>query len=460
MARILDDGSSSPVLEPSDDSPFSYKQTIVNLFTGEGGQAKPAFSTMSRLKIFLLASFVGLHVLNLCTTLSPKAVISRQSAASSVYGSKVDISSPSIQDALSQLASAHGIASDLIAHVAAPVSLQIFVPGISAEAATGDAFGSVAEELRATPLAVLDRFMTSWTRFVGDPVMSKWIVIILAISVFLNGYLLKGIALGTSRAEAAESAARILLAATGQIEAEEEKPGKVLRRHSTTEHPMKALRQAHNKRQPAEPTIEEDKRERKQSSGSEGDAAVKPLVLAMPRPRRPAESKFVDEVDRDSASSNSGDQPAPSRQTDQTLRSLRQKPSIEVTTPSAASEYSSVVGSETPATTVEDGSEDSANTPRKPRGLEECIEVFAGGSGATLLSDEEIILLVQKGKIAAYALEKLLKEHQRAVRIRRALICKCIPLPLLYILSQYISSSFLYQDLGIVSTAFYALRLR
>lgn len=427
LARILDDGSSSPVMESPDESSFSYKQTLVNLFTGEGGQAKPAFSTMSRLKIFLLASFVGLHVLNLCTTLSPKAVVSRQSAASNAYSSKVDISSPSIQDALSQLASAHGIETDLIVHVAAPVLLQMHVPGISAEAVNGDALESASEEIRQTPLAVLDRFMTSWTRFVGDPVMSKWIVIILAISVFLNGYLLKGIALGTSRAEAAESAARILLSATGQIAMEEEKPGKVLRRHSNTDQPMRALRLAHNnKRPPVEPTIEEDQRERKHSSGSEGEAlaAVKPLVLAMPRPRRPTESKFVDEIDRDSASSTSGDQPAPSRQTDQTLRSLRQKPSIEVTTPSAASEYSSVVGSETPATTVEDGSEDSANTPRKPRGLEECIEVFAGGSGATLLSDEEIILLVQKGKIAAYALEKLLKEHQRAVRIRRALICK------------------------------------
>ena len=44
-----------------------------------------------------------------------------------------------------------------------------------------------------------------------------------------------------------------------------------------------------------------------------------------------------------------------------------------------------------------------------------------------LLNDEEIILLSQNGKIAAYALEKSLgldkKGLERAVRIRRALIC-------------------------------------
>lgn len=32
---------------------------------------------------------------------------------------------------------------------------------------------------------------------VGDPVMSKWIIVVLGISVALNGFLLKGIAAGT-----------------------------------------------------------------------------------------------------------------------------------------------------------------------------------------------------------------------------------------------------------------------
>jgi hydroxymethylglutaryl-CoA reductase (NADPH) len=40
------------------------------------------------------------------------------------------------------------------------------------------------------------------------------------------------------------------------------------------------------------------------------------------------------------------------------------------------------------------------------------------------LSDEEVILLVEKGKIAPYALEKVLKDLERAVKIRRAVISR------------------------------------
>jgi hydroxymethylglutaryl-CoA reductase (NADPH) len=41
-----------------------------------------------------------------------------------------------------------------------------------------------------------------------------------------------------------------------------------------------------------------------------------------------------------------------------------------------------------------------------------------------MLNDEEIILLAQKGKIAPYALEKVLRDFDRAVKVRRALICE------------------------------------
>ncbi|KAH8920609.1 reductase [Atractiella rhizophila] len=58
------------------------------------------------------------------------------------------------------------------------------------------------------------------------------------------------------------------------------------------------------------------------------------------------------------------------------------------------------------------------------RSVDECFELFAGGAGAEMLTDEEIIALVQKGKVAAYALEKLLNDYERAVRLRRALISR------------------------------------
>lgn len=68
------------------------------------------------------------------------------------------------------------------------------------------------------------------------------------------------------------------------------------------------------------------------------------------------------------------------------------------------------------------------------RTLEECVDLFEKGPRPLsltmeLLSDEEIILLSQNGHIAPYALEKVLGTStvvtlERAVRIRRALICK------------------------------------
>ncbi|KAG8853696.1 3-hydroxy-3-methylglutaryl-coenzyme A (HMG-CoA) reductase isozyme [Serendipita sp. 411] len=59
------------------------------------------------------------------------------------------------------------------------------------------------------------------------------------------------------------------------------------------------------------------------------------------------------------------------------------------------------------------------------RSLEECIQIFESSpTGIRELNNEEIILLAQEGKIAAYALEKLLADFERAVVVRRALISR------------------------------------
>jgi hypothetical protein len=46
--------------------------------------------------------------------------------------------------------------------------------------------------------------------------------------------------------------------------------------------------------------------------------------------------------------------------------------------------------------------------------------------GHEVLSDEEILALVDSGKIAPYSLEKTLGDFSRAVKIRRFLVCKDI----------------------------------
>ena len=69
-----------------------------------------------------------------------------------------------------------------------------------------------------------------------------------------------------------------------------------------------------------------------------------------------------------------------------------------------------------------------------PRSLKECLAIYEEPSrtrsaSLALLSDEEVIMLANNGHIATYALEKLFgTDHlERAVRIRRAIICKVFP---------------------------------
>ncbi|KAI8641919.1 3-hydroxy-3-methylglutaryl coenzyme A reductase [Parasitella parasitica] len=55
------------------------------------------------------------------------------------------------------------------------------------------------------------------------------------------------------------------------------------------------------------------------------------------------------------------------------------------------------------------------------RTLEECVQLAQTPES---LSDEEVIMLVQQGKMASYALEKALGDLERAVTIRRALVSR------------------------------------
>ncbi|KAJ9073608.1 3-hydroxy-3-methylglutaryl-coenzyme A (HMG-CoA) reductase isozyme [Entomophthora muscae] len=54
------------------------------------------------------------------------------------------------------------------------------------------------------------------------------------------------------------------------------------------------------------------------------------------------------------------------------------------------------------------------------RPIEECVEILKTTPGA--LSDDEVVQLIQAGKLAPYALEKTLKDFTRAVKIRREII--------------------------------------
>ncbi|KAF8999087.1 hydroxymethylglutaryl-coenzyme A reductase-domain-containing protein, partial [Cyathus striatus] len=223
-----------------------------------------------------------------------------------------------------------------------PPSVLSAVPAISAK----------PDGRRRTTSEVIESFMSSWTRLVGDPILSKWIVVVLAISISLNGYLLKAIADG-----------RCMKGGVSEEKVEEKQV-------QTKVRPQPSL----SLRAYQVPTLP---------------------PVASPAPAPGALKTFtLEDVDR------------------------KLKAAKEVMTPPSSTDSS-----------------DSAPEPRMPiegvRTLEECIDVFENGprplsASLALLNDEEVILLSQNGKIAPYALEKVLgmDELERAVRIRRALISR------------------------------------
>lgn len=263
--------------------------------------------------------------MNLVTPLSPPRY-----NTPTLSSRKVDITTPGIRTILTSLAQSEapstGQDTDLFVKISAPIYVRV-VPPPSLTASTS-----------STPASdFLENFMSSWTRLVGDPVLSKWIVIVLAMSVTLNGYLLKGIALGL----------------TGK--------GKVFGWDQKIE------------------------------------SIVAPAAI-VPEGHRPTFSL-------------------------QTVNSRLKKarPPPVITPPSSVSE---------PSTPVSDCEESPLSDSQQIRPLEELIDIWENGPkpssvALALLNDEEVIMLAQNGKIAAYALEKVLGNLERAVKIRRALICKC-----------------------------------
>ena len=91
---------------------------------------------------------------------------------------------------------------------------------------------------------MVEAFMSSWSSLVGDPVVSKWIVCFLAVSVALNGYLLKGIA-ATSGLSSVVPGVRFS-ATTQEKEVKEAKEeGVVVKQVENTDERLTAIRKKH-----------------------------------------------------------------------------------------------------------------------------------------------------------------------------------------------------------------------
>ena len=278
----------------------------------------------------------------------------------------VDITSPPIERSLSSLAALHS-ESELIVRISAPIHVRmvpIITPYIHKE--------SKVKEHNADDM--IDNFMSSWTRLVGDPILSKWIVLLLGVSVALNGYLLKGISTGTGSTRSVQQAQGVRFNAD---RVQERQP--VV--SSPASLPVSALS---NHR--AEGVV----------AYSAAPAVVRPIPVSAIR-RAPSVngiSSLLESVD-------------------QKLKA--QQPTF-------------TTGDESDSQDEESGTKETSTAVRS---LEECIDIFENGPrpvsvSLSLLNDEEVILLAQNGKIQAYALEKVLGDLERAVLIRRALVCTYI----------------------------------
>lgn len=475
LARILDDGTTPAMSHISEDvrpPKLTWRQNLIKLVTGiaPGEKATPESPT-ARLKLLLIISFLALHALNLLSTLTANTALTRHLTATAESTPRIDIATPTVAPVLSALAALHSTDIALVVHIAAPLFLQLSAPGLATTTS------STLSSTGIVPLALLDRFMTAWSQFVGDPVLSKWIVIALAISVFLNGYLLKGITVGANGGQglgfapvsAAEAAARILVASTrsarlaisgkregsagsGGEDEDDERPPKMRRRWSGGIESLPRM-QTWTLAEAAELALErrdemvERERQRDRAARRRGgsqsseDSEPPSPIFVKPRSRRPTvqgsliSSDRIESVSRltplkiaPGAEDNSSSTPnltASKHPTIAVTSSTPQEPNVvTLADETTTSETSSDLSALTPATTVDDDELPTPGLPSKPRSIEECIAVYDGGSGAPSLLDEELIMMVQRGKIAAYALEKLLKDHGRAVYIRRALICK------------------------------------
>lgn len=321
-------------------------------------------------------------MLNLCTTLTPATALQRyhnHPSSKSLHlfsepvpgpAKKVDITSPVISNVLSSLVTQdqQSQSSDvdsprddeILVRVAPPLHVRV----------------SREDILKSSH--IIHNFMESWTRLVGDEFLSKWIVLLLAVSVALNGYLLKGIAVGgTSR----------LLPAVSQVVR--------FGGDETTDKDKEDIRQP----SPAFPRL------------STLDSLVLPEVDSTPPEATPRPTYFNTAFPAPVAPI-----PVPARALSLNLDRIDQKLKEQ--------RANDIERSVLPSSTIS-----ATPPPEDVRPFEEVLDIFENGprpvaTSLAMLNNEEVVLLSQKGKIAAYALEKMLGDNERAVLIRRALICK------------------------------------
>ncbi|VDB95645.1 unnamed protein product [Peniophora sp. CBMAI 1063] len=376
---------------------------------GEGKKENP----VARLKLLLIVSFLTLHVLNLCAPVFTHSASSTTTSTPSAYTDtseegligvrRVDLAGPAVASALDTLAAGVSSSADagngsaVFVRVAAPVVLRVTS---TAEAAPGN--GRTSEE------SALEGFMSAWTRLVGDPVLSKWIVLLLGASVALNGYLLKGLAAGTG-------STRGVLGQPGggavRFGGPEFKETEAATRPSATSTAVKPSGTSHTNGHAngwADPLKAVEKPEKPVQFFEAPRRAPPPLAIPQPL-AFPTTSNIV--------------KPEPVRP----LQKVASSTGISNMLESVDARLKALAPGPTSSSSSDDGK--LVTESLTVRTLAECVDIYENGPrpasvALASLNDEEVILLAQAGKIQAYALEKVLGDLERAVVIRRALVSR------------------------------------
>ncbi|KAJ7071773.1 hydroxymethylglutaryl-coenzyme A reductase-domain-containing protein [Mycena belliarum] len=345
--------------------------------TGKGATQQE--NPVARLKLLLLVSFLGLHILNLSAPFTAPLRPAPVLAPAALHATPLDRAFLALLTPAPATTLEDDATPRLLVRLRAPIALRPARP---------------LSRRRALSTRI-DKVFSAWTRLVGDPVLSKGIVGVLAISVLLNAYLIRGV--GRAR---------------GGVRFEEARGEKEVKQENDAE-----LRMAREEEMRAKREAERDGWARgvAEASAAVAVASTSASSLATPAP--------ISIVHAQTPAPSAGAVPTFSLEdVDRRLRARGRGQRSQ--TPARRVAYAEVGNDE--------GS-DEEELDREPRPLAELIELLERApksGGLRDLSDEEVVILAQAGKIAGYALEKVLAPAQefegleRAVRVRRALISR------------------------------------
>lgn len=355
---------------------------------------------------------------------------------------KVDVAGPQVAGALDRLAavwlsspsspSENSTAGDipiqspdLLVQISPPLYVHVSPRQKSSHSQATSSLnlsGSSSHKERDAQTGQWDAFLSAWTRLVGDPVLSKSISLALVLSIALNAVLMRGIATGAAGQGLVAGLASVVpgvrfsAANLGVVKEDKDAESEEERASGDSDEMERRLDRPRELRKRPMFGLGGNMTPIKTALANSASEARSIRAYSVERPRTPSKSAAVE--------------PAPAPQ------AMTAIPPARLVRPQPIRPENNVLALDLVDRKLEEVSgvsrsssdSETAGPTEDVRSFEECLEIFENGprpvqESLKLLNDEEVIMLSQAGKIQAYALEKMLGDFERAVKIRRALIC-------------------------------------